>query len=143
MVESRHDGNALIIQNVFDVRKLTDEKIFTVSRNYAIDPQTGRHLAGVAPLSGLGAHDREGYLFAPRWSWKRPYTYWHINYDAPARMLFQGAEKVSGLTVHRFAAGYHADQTSSLGFLPGVPAIEGCNLMSIFRSGLSLFRAPW
>jgi putative ABC transport system substrate-binding protein len=43
-------------------------------------------------------------------------------------MLFQGAEKVSGLTIHRFAADYHADQTESLGFLPGVPAKRGVEL---------------
>ncbi len=121
-VSSGRDGSELIIENVFDVRKITDEKIFSVSRNYAIDPQTGRH------LSGLGDRDREGYLFAPRWSWKKPYTYWHINYDAPARMLFQNTEKLYGLTVSRFSADYHADQTSSLGFLPGVPAIRGVQL---------------
>ncbi len=122
VAESKRSGNALIIKNVFDVRKLTEEKIFAVSRNYAIDALSGRH------LSGLGDHDREGYLFAPRWSWKRPYTYWHINYDAPARMLFQGAENLDGLKVYRFAADYHADQTRNLGFLPGVPATRGVNL---------------
>ena len=121
-VAKSHNGNALIIQNVFDVRTLTDEKIFSVTRNYGIDPQTGRHLLG------LGDRDREGYLFAPRWSWKRPYTYWHINYDTPARMLFQGADNIGGLAVHRFAADYHADQTKNLGFLPGVPAIRGVQL---------------
>ena len=50
----------LNIKNVFDVGKITGEKIFAVERLYGIDPKTGKHIAG------YGDRDREGYLFAKK-----------------------------------------------------------------------------
>lgn len=118
---SQKEG-VLVIRNVFDVRKMTGEKIFTVERLYGIDAKTGRH------IKGSGDRDREGYLFAPKHLRKQDYVYWHINYDEPATMKFQGKEKIEGLPVYRYACDYHADQTANLGFLPGVPKERGINL---------------
>jgi len=111
-----------IIQNLFTVRKPSGEKIFSVERNYGIDPKTGTHVAG------LGDHDRNGYLFAPKNLNKQDFTYWHVNYDTPARMVFAGEEEIMGLGVYRYEADYHADQTENLGFLPGVGKTRGIEL---------------
>lgn len=113
----------LIIKNIFDVRKFTGEKIFAVERLYGIDPKTGRH------TPGYGDKDREGYLFAPR-NLKRgqDFVYWHINYDAPAHMKFEGEEEINGLRVYKYETDYHVDQTADLGHLPGVPEERGVNL---------------
>lgn len=116
------DGDALRIENVFDVRTITGDKIFTVKREYGVDARSGRHLAG------RGDRDRDGYLFAPRWVGTKPFTYWHINYDEPARLAFQGKETLFGLTVHRFACDLKADQTKDLRFLPGVGKTRGVGL---------------
>jgi len=115
-------NGVLMIRNVFDVYKMTDEKIFAVERLYGIDAKTGQH------AKGYGDHNREGYLFAPKHLKKQDYVYWHINYDEPATMRFQDEEKIQGLTVYRYACDYHADQTANLGFLPGVPKERGMNL---------------
>src|SRR3989338_8109313 len=90
-VTGKQEG-ILIIKNIFDVRTFKGEKIFAVERLYGIDPQTGKH------VPGYGDKDREGYLFGPR-NLKRgqPFTYWHINYDHPANMVFQGEEIINGL----------------------------------------------
>ena len=118
-----HENNILIMKNIFDVRTLTGDKIFTAERIYGIDPKTGEHAAG------YGDHDRDGYLFAPK-HLKRgdPYTYWHINYDVPANMEFQEVEEINGLKVYRYETDYHADQTANLGFLPEVGITRGINL---------------
>lgn len=120
-IESKKRDN-FIIKNVFDVRRTTGEKIFTVERLYGIDPKTERH------TKGLGDHDREGYLFAPRHVDKRDFIYWHVNYDGPALLKFKGREKLYGLNVHRFETDYHADQTENLSHLPGVGKERGINL---------------
>ena len=116
------EGDVLVIKNVFDVRQLTGEKIFAVERIYGIDAKTGRH------VKGHGDKDRSGFLFAPMRSNKGEYVYWHINYDAPANMVFQGVEKIIGLSVYRYESNYEADQTENLGHLPGVPESRGVRL---------------
>jgi putative ABC transport system substrate-binding protein len=118
----KKEKGVLLIKNVFDVRTLTGEKIFSISRLYGIDPKTGRHVAG------FGDRDREGTLFAPRFLKKQNYLYWHINYDKPASMTFQEEVNLFGLTVYRYQAIYHADQTKNLTHLPGVPKSRGVNL---------------
>ncbi|PIN74049.1 hypothetical protein COV20_02985 [Candidatus Woesearchaeota archaeon CG10_big_fil_rev_8_21_14_0_10_45_16] len=121
-VEKKED-DVLIIKNIFDVRTLTDQKIFSVERLYGIDPKTGKH------VSGYGDKDREGYLFAPKnLKAGEPFTYWHINYDGPAQMEFQAVEVLYGLPVYRYTAQYHADQTENLDHLPGVPETRGIDL---------------
>lgn len=120
VVEQR--GDLLTVKNVFDVRKTTGEQIFAVERLYGVDRHTGRHAAGA------GDKDRDGYLFAPRGADKSPFIYWHINYDAPARLTFQDEEEILGLKVHRYSCDYQADQTASLSHLPGVPTTRGVEL---------------
>ncbi len=116
------DGN-LIIRNIFDVRTPQGNKIFAVERDYGVDPKTGRH------IKEYGDKDREGYLFAPRkLKAGQDYTYWHVNYDEPARMEWQDEEEVLGLKVYRYETDYHTDQTGNLGHLPGVPEKRGVNL---------------
>ena len=116
-------NGVLTVKNVFDVRQSTGEKIFAVERLYGIGQETGIHVAG------YGDSDRTGYLFAPHGLKEgQPFTYWHINYDEPATMEYQGTENLFGLTVYRYQANYHADQTANLGFLPGVPLLRGVNL---------------
>jgi len=112
-------NDTLLIKNTFDVRTTAGEKIFSVDRVYGVDPDTGQH----AP--GYGDHDRSGYLFGPKNLNKENFTYWHVNYDAPAPMHFEDEEEIEGLTVYRYDADYTADQTANLGHLPGVPETRG------------------
>lgn len=121
--EAIEDKNGILtIRNIFDVRKMTGEKIFAVERTYGVDAATGEH------VKGQGDKDRSGYLFAPKDIKKQDYIYWQINYDEPALMKFQDEEVIEGLKVYRYAADYNADQTANLGFLPGVPEERGINL---------------
>ncbi len=116
------EGDILTIKNLFDVRKPTGEKIFSVERLYGIDAKTGMH------VPGYGDKVRHGYLFAPKKLKKQDYVYWHINYDEPAVMKFQDEEEIFGLNVYRYVSNYNADQTVDLGHLPGVPETRGINL---------------
>lgn len=117
------EGEALIIKNSFDVKKPSGEKIFSVKRLYGINPIDGRH------VTNKGDKNRSGYLFAPRGIKKgENYTYWHINYDEPALMKFQGEELIAGLPVYHYTCSYTADQTKNLSFLPGVPEKRGIEL---------------
>ena len=110
----------LVIENIFDVRKVTGERIFSVRREYGIDQKTGKH------VRGYGDKERSGYLFAPKnLKSKQSFAYWHVNYDAPAEMQFQGEEELLGLKVFRYEADYNADQTANLAHLPGVPEKRG------------------
>ena len=122
-VISRRKNNVLLIKNLFDVRSPSGAEIFSVERIYGIDRKTGMHVAG------YGDKDREGYLLAPRHMKRgQDYTYWHINYDTPAQMLFQGEEIINGLKVYRYKEEYHADQTEDLTHLPNVGVTRGINL---------------
>jgi hypothetical protein len=120
VIEERN--GVLSIKNIFDVRKVSGEKIFAVERLYGVDSKTGKH------VSNYGDKNRSGYLFAPRGLKGQPYTYWHINYDNPANLVFRQEETVKGLKVHRYEANFKADQTDSLGHLPGVPDERGVDL---------------
>ena len=89
------EKNKLLIKNSFNARKITGEKIISIDRVYGIDPFTGAHLAD------SGDKRRSGFLFAPRHLKKgQPFTYWHANYDQPARMQFVSEENIFGLTVY-------------------------------------------
>ena len=108
-VIDKQDG-ILIIKNVFKVREFSGEEIFSVERKYGINPLTRKH------VPGYGDKDREGYLFAPPGLKKNQnFTYWHVNYDIPVQMLFEGEEVIAGLTVYRYESNFHADQTFDLG----------------------------
>ena len=119
-VDKKQD-RVVTIRNVFDVRKPSGEPIFAVTRLYGIDQITGQH------VYGFGDKNRSGYLFAPQ-NAGNEFTYWHINYDAPALMKLRGEEEIEGLTVYRYECNYKADQTSNLTFLPGVPKERGVEL---------------
>ncbi len=113
--------NILTIYNIFDVRKPSGDSIFKVERRYGIDQLTGKH------IPGYGDKNRNGYLFAPK-NAGNSFTYWHINYDAPAHMKLAGKEEIEGLPVYRYECNYKADQTANLSFLPGVPKERGVEL---------------
>lgn len=117
----KKENNVLTIHNVFEVRKPSGDTIFAVDRFYGIDKFTGKH------VPGYGDKNREGYLFAPK-NTGDEFTYWHVNYDAPARMKFQGKEIIEGLDVNRYECDYTADQSPNLEFLPGVPDVLGVQL---------------
>lgn len=115
-------NGVLQIKNIFDVRTSSGDKIFAVERTYGIDKKTRQH------VPGHGDRDRKGYLFGPVGADKGDFTYWHINYDAPATMKFQNEENILGLKTYHYVANYHADQTADLSHLPGVGKTRGVNL---------------
>jgi len=116
-------NGVLLIENLFKVQKSDGEEIFSVKRFYGIDPKTRKH------VPGYGGRDREGYLFAPlNLGRGQNFTYWHINYNAPASLKFQGEETIDGLTVYRYKADYHADQTLELNSLVRSSGDRGINL---------------
>ena len=115
------ENNVLLIRNFFEVRKPSGSPIFEVERFYGIDPITGKH------VYGYGSKNRDGYLFAPKNAGSE-FTYWHINYDAPAHLKFRGKETIEGLLVYRYECNYKADQTANLSSLPGVPKERGVEL---------------
>lgn len=109
----------LSIENVFDVRTLSDDPIFRVQRVYGVNKYTGQH------VEQFGDKNREGFLFAPRnLEAGQPFTYWHINYDAPAHMKYVETEQMQGIEVFEYHTTYEnqvIDQTAQLTDLPGVP----------------------
>lgn len=116
------EGNVMLIRNAFDVRSREGERIFSVERQYGIDRISGDHVAG------YGDRDREGYLFAPHFLDKQDVTYWHVNYDTPVLLRFQGEDVLEGLSVYRYESTFHADQTENLKHLPFVGTARGVNL---------------
>ncbi len=124
-VTGERDG-ILEIQNLFDVKTPSGDPIFVVERLYGIDPSTGAHTVG------YGDKERDGYLFGPHGLKKdQPFTYWHINYDAPAHLTFVDEESILGLPVYRYESRYDGmdiDQTEQLTHLPGVGVTRGVNL---------------
>ncbi len=122
-VDSVINNNNYLINNVFDVRKPSGEPIFAVKRMYGVDPLDKKH------IPDLGDKNRSGYLFAPSNLKKdQDFTYWHINYDNPATMKYDGTEIMSGMKIYRYKCKYQADQTSNLEYLPGVPQERGVEL---------------
>jgi signal transduction histidine kinase len=110
------------INNEFEVRKPSGDKIISVNKTYGIDPITGEH------LKGAGDRERSGYLFAPKVNTKQDFLYWHVNYNTPALMKYQNEEHINGLLVYRYHSTFKADQTNDLKNLPGVPAERGIEL---------------
>lgn len=119
-------GDVLIIQSIFDVRTQNGEPIVSIDREYGIDMRTGAH------VFGFGDKDRHGYLFAPQHLTRGDdFVYWHINYDAPAKMQFVREDTVQGLPVFVYETTYDdyvIDQTNNLTHLPGVPEERGVRL---------------
>jgi len=118
------EGDILAIKNIFAVRTVFGDPVFSVEREYGINRTTGEH------VTGFGDKDRNGYLFAPRnLSTGEGYTYWHINYDTPAEMEYVDTEDIGGLKVFHFRSkDLTADQTENLTFLPGVGESRGVRL---------------
>lgn len=117
-------ADVAIIENMFDVRTILGDPVFAVTRTYGVNRHTWQHQAG------HGDKDRDGFLFAPVGAATRDgYTYWHINYDTPAQMVFVGHEHLNGLPVMHFRSqDLTADQTGNLGHLPGVGTSRGVRL---------------
>lgn len=120
------NGGTLVIRNTFDAKTPEGLPIFSVDRLYGVDRYSGAH------LPGAGDKVRDGYLFAPKHLSKgENFTYWHVNYDAPAQMLYVREENVHGLRVYRYETYYEGqriDQTANLGHLPGVGVEKGVEL---------------
>lgn len=106
------------IHGKFIVRHSNLGVVVSISRSYAVDP------VSFAFVTSTTSPQREGYFFSPRLNiFGKDYTYWHINYDAPARMTYVGTEEKGGLRTYRYRASYEGqllDQTESLGHLEGV-----------------------
>ena len=119
-------GTDLNVENSFEVTTFFDEEIFSVTRNYTVASVTGEH------TDGFGNDSRSGYLFAPQNLKKnQDFLYWHINYDAPAKMSFVAQEEFFGTKVFKYESDYSGaivDQTDQLGHLPGVPEERGVRL---------------
>lgn len=116
------DSKALTISNKFDVRKPNGDQIFTVDREYGIDPSTGAH------TKGYGDKDRTGYLFAPRNLQREDFEYWHVNYDTPAQMKFNSEETIAGVKTFVYQGSFTADQTGELANLPEVGTSRGISV---------------
>ena len=115
--------DVLIFKNLFDVKTPEGEPIFNVEREYGIDRETSKHVAG------FGDRDRSGYLFAPQnITEKNRFDYWHVNYNDPAPMEFVSEEELFVLNTFKYAAEFQTDQTDNLGHLPGVPDERGVRL---------------
>ncbi len=116
----------LTIKNVFDVRKVTGEKIFAVERSHDVDAITGKH---VSHVGNMGDIDYGGYTFAPKHIKNgEQFTYWHYSHNKPAHMIFSGEENILGLPVYRYETRYEGtkiDDTANLSFLPGVGITRG------------------
>lgn len=108
-----------VIESTFKVSNSSDQEIISIKREYGIDPLTGAH------VGDLGDQNREGYLFAPKnLEPGQSFTYWHVNYNGPAKMSYVGRETVEGLQVFLYETHYQntvIDQTDDLGSLDGVP----------------------
>lgn len=130
------EGQVGVIENSFIARKTSGEEIFSTSRLYGVDLRTKEH------VPKYGDKDREGYLFAPEFvSKEKDFTYWHVNYDAPARMKFAEETTLFGLGVYRFDSVYEGvsvDQTENLKHLPGVGETRGV----ILEPTLSIWVEP-
>lgn len=126
------EEDALIIRNVFDVINPGGEPIFSTEHLYGIDALTGEH------VPGYGDQDRTGYLFVPSNPDKQPFTYWHVNYNAPATMNFVSEEIILGLNTYHYTSIYTTDQTEDSDYLPGVPEERGISV----ETELSLWLEP-
>lgn len=120
------DEDTLSLRHSFEVQSLDEKLIFEVSRLYGIDRFSGAHVP-------VGADKvREGYLFAPSDLREGDsFTYWHVNYDAPARMVFAGKERIFDLDTYIYTSNYDdvvIDQTENLQHLPGVGISRGVQL---------------
>lgn len=120
--EEKRINNQSIISNVFDVRTPSGKPIFSVERKYIVDSKTGKH------LKQKGIKNRYGYLFSPANNHKKPFYYWHINYDTAAYMQFSKEDTLYDLPVHVYTCTYQADQTNDLTYLPHVPEKHGITL---------------
>ncbi len=122
-VTQKQNGSILQIKNIFNVRSVAGDPIFSVSRLYGIDSITRRH------VPELSDTPRSGYLFAPTQIKKnQSFTYWHVNYHGPAVMNFVAEESLFGLPVYRYESSYEhslIDQTKNLANLPNVGITRG------------------
>lgn len=122
----RVEGKNLLIDNIFDVKDRDGNPIFSTNRLYGINAYNLAH------TDKLGDRERQGYLFAPRGLEEgEDFTYWHVNYDAPAEMKFVEKQKLFGFDVFYYKTNYEnqiVDQTDNLHHLPGVPEVAGCSI---------------
>lgn len=119
-IKKEKDG--LLIKNIFDVRKPSGEKIFSVSRLFGVNPTTGEH------IGHLGDVNRRGYFFGPPNCQKQDFRYWHVNYDSAINMVFKRVDHLENHEFYVYSSKFKSDQTNSLGHLPGVPEVKGVEL---------------
>lgn len=121
VIETRDD--VLLMENIFNVFTFEGERIISLRRVYGIDRNTGRH------VYGYGDKNRTGYLFGPKFLEEgQNFDYWHVNYDAPAKLDFVSVEEINGLKTFKYETYYNnfeIDQTDNLTNLPGVPESRG------------------
>ncbi len=118
-------GQGVPVRAVFRLLSAdTKQPSLVIERRYAIDPETWGHVSSVE-----ADRNRDGHLFAPPGIRAgESFTYWHPNYDAPARMDFAGTENVLGLETYRYVAAFpdgKVDQTAALGHVSGVGKTRG------------------
>lgn len=93
--------SGFLIENQLQSFDSEENEISLIKREYGINPRTGEH------ISGLGDKNRDGYLFAPNnLEPGKEFTYWHINYDAPAQMHYLKREKLFGQEVYSYETRY-------------------------------------
>lgn len=119
--------DVLLLKGLFDVESLDGRMIFKSEPLYGINNLTGEHVVGE------GDKNRVGYLFAPKWLNKdKTFKFWHITDNVPSEMEYVSEEKLYGLRVFKYKKKNNGltDQTSIMGFLPGVPSKFGVKLAS-------------
>ncbi|MGD8373349.1 MAG: porin PorA family protein [Candidatus Woesebacteria bacterium] len=115
------EGDVNTVDALFSVSTVDDEPIFSVTRQYGIDHESFMH------VKGHGDKDREGYLFGPK-GVVDSFKYWHINYDQPLTMMYDGEEDIQGLKTIKYTSHFTADQTANLTNLSDVGVTKGINL---------------
>ncbi len=112
----------VLIRNTLATTAIDGQAIGTIKRDYRADPQTGQLAQTSDPAKG-GAS-----LFAPR-NLRRgqAFAYYHITYDAPAQMSYEGEEELFGLPVYRYKARYGSAGSIEQAGMPvaGVPSGQG------------------
>lgn len=110
----------MLIDNRFTVEDASGQTVVDIKREYGIHAITRAH------VPEAGERSRTGYLFAPKHAQAgKEFTYWHVNYNAPASMRFVERVQVQGLEVFHYSTVMEVDQTEELDHLPFVGETQG------------------
>lgn len=96
-----------------------DGDIASISRVYGIDHENREH------VPGYGDRDRSGYLFGPVNAVDTSFTYWHVKYDAPFKMVYQDQEDLLGLKTYHYRSTTTVDRTNDLSIFLGENTEKG------------------